>query len=561
MIPIRVMLRQCLKHANEWKLAESSGKELTGRQVLINSFVLRNYFRRAVLSKTEKFVGVMLPASLAGTLTNVALTLDKRVAVNLNFTVSEKIMNACIQKTGITHILTSRRLLSKLNYEKLDAEIVIMEDVVKKISLSDKLFGAALAYMPVWAIEKTLGLTSIKDDDLLTIIFTSGSTGVPKGVMLSHNNLYSDFMGFIDMQNMNTDKSILMGMLPLFHSMGYSYNIWSTLCTNFRTAYHYSPLETGEIARMVKKYKCSVIAGAPTFFRTYIRKIAAEDFATITTPLVGAERMPEEVKNAYEAKFGVRPLEAFGCTECAPVVTGNFLPYGNVPDGLPRVKAGSIGIALPGVTVEIRDVDTNQPVAPNTVGMMWTKGPNVMLGYYNEPEKTAEVLVDGWYKTGDLARMDEQGFVFITGRLSRFSKIGGEMVPHEGIERAISEIIDCKPDDPLCLTVTSVSDEKKGEKIIVLYSDLKGFQPGDIIKEMRNREMPPIWIPSTDAFRQVDSIPILGTGKLDIQGSKRLARDITDPLLSKNQPVEPITASVEQAESPESVSIPAPAKV
>ncbi len=549
MVPVRVMLRTCHQQANNWKIADSSGKECTGRQVLINSFVLRNYFHR-LLDTKEQFVGVMLPASCAGTLTNVALTMDKRVAVNLNFTVSEKIMNSCIHTAGIKRVITSKRLIAKLNYKKLDAEIVFMEDVVKKISLSDKLLGAAYAYMPICVVERLLGLDTIKDDDLLTIIFTSGSTGVPKGVMLTHNNLYSDFMAFINMQNLDDGHvhNILMGMLPLFHSMGYSYNIWSTLCTGFKAAFHYSPLEAGEIARMCKKYQCTVIAGAPTFFRTYIRKIDAEDFATIKYPLVGAERMPTEVKDAFENKFGVRPLEAYGCTECAPVVAGNYLPDGNYCSGKPFCKDGSIGVAMPGMKVEIRDIETRQPLKNNEVGMMWTTGENVMKGYLNEPEKTAEVLVDGWYCTGDLARIDDDGFIFITGRLSRFSKIGGEMVPHEAIEQLVGSIIGCLPDEPICVTASSIPDEKKGEKIIVLYSDLKGFAPEQIIKEMRLREMPPIWIPSADAFVKVDAIPVLGTGKLDIQGSKKLAREITDPLL-QNLPTDNFTA-----ESPESVT-------
>ena len=158
--------------------------------------------------------------------------------------------------------------------------------------------------------------------------------------------------------------------------------------------------------------------------------------------------------------------------------------------------------------------------------MLWVTGPIVMLGYYGEPERTAKVLVDGWYCTGDLARMDEDGFVFITGRQSRFSKIGGEMVPHEGVEKIIGEIIGLKPDDALCVSVSSVEDNRKGEKLIVLYSDLKGHDPMEIIKELRNRDVPPIWIPAADAFYKVDAVPVLGSGKLDIQGAKDLAQKL-----------------------------------
>ena len=181
---------------------------------------------------------------------------------------------------------------------------------------------------------------------------------------------------------------------------------------------------------------------------------------------------------------------------------------------------------VPGVLVEIRDIDTGKVLGANEVGMMWVRGRNVMKGYLNMPEKTKEVLVDGWYCTGDLARMDEDGFVFITGRQSRFSKIGGEMVPHEGVEKVIGEIIGLKPDDPLCVSVSSVEDKRKGEKLIVLYSDLKGHDKMDIIKELLNRDVPPIWIPASDAFKKVDAVPVLGSGKLDIQGAKDLAQKL-----------------------------------
>ena len=214
----------------------------------------------------------------------------------------------------------------------------------------------------------------------------------------------------------------------------------------------------------------------------------------------------------------------------SPVIISNYFPNAHLPEGLPvREKDGSIGVALPEMAAEIRDIETREPLPRNEVGMLWVTGPNVMLGYYGEPERTAKVLVDGWYCTGDLARMDEDGFVFITGRQSRFSKIGGEMVPHEGVEKIIGEIIGLKPDDSLCVSVSSVEDNRKGEKLIVLYSDLKGFDPMDIIKELRNRDVPPIWIPAADAFYKVDAVPVLGSGKLDIQGAKDLAQKLAGP--------------------------------
>ena len=525
MIPVRQFLRICHKQARIMKIADSSGKELTGRQLLLNTCVLRNYLRRRILAPDEQIVGILLPPTVVTTAVNIALTMDKRVVVNLNYTVSTDIMNQCIKTAGIKHILTSRRVLEKLNYQHLDAEIVILEDCVKEISLADKAFGALYCYLPYWLTERILGLTSVSPDDLLTVVFTSGSTGVPKGVMLTHDNIASNIDSFMKLERLKF-PDVFLGILPSFHSFGFICNIWTVASTDIQAVYHYSPLEPKAIGKLCRKYKCTIMVATPTFYRQYIRKCDPEDLATVEVPVTGAERMPLEVLDAYEAKFGHRPLEGFGCTECSPVVAANILPERREHPLEVLRKDGSIGLPVPGCMVEIRDVDTLKPLGANEVGMMWVRGRNVMKGYLNMPEKTAEVLIDGWYCTGDLARMDEDGFIFITGRLSRFSKIGGEMVPHEGIENAISKIIGCDPDEPICVTACAVPDVKKGEKIIILYSDLKGKTPEEIVVAMRSLGQPPIWIPALDAFYKVDQIPILGTGKLDINGAQKMAQDL-----------------------------------
>lgn len=491
----------------------------------MGALVFRHFLKRAVLDPDERFVGVLLPPTVITSIVNGALTLDKRVAVNLNYTVSSEVMNKCIDTAGIRHILTSRKVLDKLNLSNLNAELIILEDVVKKMTIWDKIKGAVEAYLPCWTVDWLLGLNDISPDDLLTVIFTSGSTGVPKGVMLSHDNISANIDMYMNLERIGW-PDIFLGILPTFHAFGYICNIWTMLATEVRGVYHFSPLEPKLIGKLCKKYGCTVMVGTPTFYRMYIRKCDSEDFATMQIPVSGAERLPVEVADAFEKKFGARPLEGYGCTECSPVVAANILERRRVHPMEVLRKDGSIGLPVPGVAVEIRDLDSGEVLGANQVGMMWVRGRNVMQGYMNQPEKTAEVLVDGWYCTGDLAKIDEDGFIFITGRLSRFSKIGGEMVPHEGIENAISEIIGCDPDEPICVTASSIPDEKKGEKIIILYSDLKGKTPEDILAAMREKGLPPIWIPSNDAFRKVEQIPILGTGKLDIQGAKRMAQEI-----------------------------------
>ncbi len=523
MIPVRKFIRICHQQAGILKIADSSGKELTGRKLLIGALVFRHFFHRAIFSNDEKYVGVLLPPNIYTTIVNAALTLDKRVSINLNYTVSNEIMNKSIETAGIKHIITSRKFLDKLNYHDLNAELVVLEeDVGPKISWSDKIKGVIEAYSPCWFVDWLLGLNSISPDDVLTIIFTSGSTGVPKGVMLTHDNIGSNIDSFMNLERIDW-PDILMGIMPTFHAFGFIVNIWVVLTKRVRAVYHYSPLEPKVIGKLTKKYQCTAMIATPTFYRMYIRKCEPDDLKSIEIPVAGGEHMPIEVMDAFEAKFGARPLEGFGATECSPVVCANILERRRVHKDEILRKDGSIGLPVPGVLVEIRDIDTGKVLGANEVGMMWVKGRNVMKGYLNMPEKTAEVIKDGWYCTGDLAKIDEDGFIYITGRLSRFSKIGGEMVPHEGIEKAIGDIIGITPDEPLSVVVSSIPSDKKGEKVIVMYTDLKGKTPEEIVAAMHNNNIPPIWIPSIDAFVQVEKIPILGTGKLDIQGAKNLA--------------------------------------
>ncbi|HTL53504.1 MAG TPA: AMP-binding protein, partial [Planctomycetota bacterium] len=233
----------------------------------------------------------------------------------------------------------------------------------------------------------------------------------------------------------------------------------------------------------------------------------------------GAEKMPERLAAAFEEYFGIRPLEGYGTTECAPTVTVNTTDFRAAGFYQPGSKRGYVGHALPGVAVRIVDPETFQPLPFNTQGMLITKGPNVMKGYLNKPELTAKVLRDGWYITGDIALMDEDGFIKITDRLSRFSKIGGEMVPHGRIEEALQEASGAREQ---VFAVTAIPDEKKGEKIAVLTT-LEESKIPEIVAKLAASGLPPLFIPKTHQFIKVDKLPMLGTGKLDLRGIKAVA--------------------------------------
>ena len=191
--------------------------------------------------------------------------------------------------------------------------------------------------------------------------------------------------------------------------------------------------------------------------------------------------------------------------------------------GLQGVREGTVGRPLPGISAKVIDIDSGKDLGTGRQGMLLIGGPNVMKGYLGRPDLTAEVLRDGWYITGDMAVIDEDGFIHITGRLNRFSKIGGEMVPHVRIEEVINEIVNLD-EETIRLAVTAVPDPKKGERIVVLHTGLP-MPPEEICRRLIKEGMPPIWVPAPDGFRQVEAIPLLGTGKLDLKRVKELARE------------------------------------
>jgi len=275
----------------------------------------------------------------------------------------------------------------------------------------------------------------------------------------------------------------------------------------------------GELGR---KHRATLLIAAPTFLRTYVRRCEPEDFAALELVVTGAEKLPMDLADAFEKKFRVRPVEGYGTTELSPVVAAN-VPAGRTPDGKAAWKEGTVGRPIPGVQVKVVDLETGEDLGPRKSGMLLVKGPNVMKGYLDDPQKTAEVIRDGWYTTGDIAEIDEEGYIRITGRESRFCKIGGEMVPQLAIEEALLKVLALDQEqERASLVVTCVPDPRKGERLVVLHTGLPKA-PEQICRELGATGLPPLWIPAPDSFYRVEEIPILGTGKIDLQRLKKLA--------------------------------------
>jgi len=368
-------------------------------------------------------------------------------------------------------------------------------------------------------------------DQLATVIFSSGSTGDPKGVLLTHFNIMSN-ISQVTQVFMLDGRDKILGILPFFHSFGFMAGLWLPAVQGVGVVFHVNPLDAQTVGALIEKYKVTLLVATPTFLQAYMRRCKPESFGSLQYVLVGAEKLQERVALAFEDQFGIRPLEGYGCTECAPIVAVNGKDF-RAP-GFRQVAArrGKIGHPLPGVSVKIVDIDTGQPVAPGTAGMLLVKGPNVMRGYLGKPEKTAEVLHDGWYTTGDIATMEEDGFLTITDRLSRFSKIGGEMVPHILIEEKLNELADSAEQ---VFAVTAVPDEKKSERIVVIHT-LPGTKLAPLLEKFAQCDLPALWKPKPGQFVHVDAIPVLGTGKMDLRGIKALAAALSIPAESASEP-------------------------
>ena len=511
-----------------WKalqVADSLGQEASGRGMLMKVFALRRVLRREVFSDDEKFVGVLLPPSVGGVAVNVALAIDRRVTANLNYTVSSDVVNHCIKDVGVKHVLSTEKFISKTGLE-VDSEMVMLDSLRDKVTVLDKAIAFIQAYLiPAILLDLILGLNKIQPDDLLTVIFTSGSTGMPKGVLLSNANI-SHNVDAIDRAVRLNSKDTVLGILPFFHSFGYSVTLWAVQTLGPCGVYHFNPLDAKQVGKLSEKHGVTVLLGTPTFLRGYLRRVKPEQFSKLDVAVVGAEKMPADLFAQFEDKFGVRPVEGYGATELSPLVSVNIPPSRSPAKFQPDRVEGSVGRPLPGVSARVVTPDTDDELDSNEDGMLLISGPNVMQGYANREDLTRDTIQNGWYVTGDIAHIDQEGFIHNTGRLSRFSKIGGEMVPHVRVEEELGQAFrEGEDDEQVRLCVTAVPDAKKGERLIVLH--LKTEKDiTEIRKTLSDVGLPNLFIPSQDSFLEIDEIPMLGTGKLDLKGAKQKAAEM-----------------------------------
>lgn len=495
-------------------IADSFGKEMTFGKALIGAQLLRRWLDKH--APNQPMIGLLLPNSVGTALANIAVTLSGRTAVNLNFTAGAASMASAIEQCEIKTVLSSKLFLVKQKIDPMPG-VVYIEELIPKFSGVDKAIAFLQSkFLPAGMLAK--GTT----DDVAAIIFSSGSTGEPKGVELTHWNLISNMESVAQVYPVGP-SDVMLGILPFFHSFGFGYNLWFPLLNRFPVIFHPNPSDAKTIGELSQKYGATFLLSTPTFASTYARKCSKEQFSKIRYVLVGAEKLRPAVAQQFEEKFGIRMHEGYGCTEMAPVVSVNgpdFISDDPAQNNQIGFKGESVGRPLPGVSLRFVDPATLEPVPFGQEGMLLVKGPSRMRGYLKQPDRTAKALVDGYYNTGDMARLDDEGFLFITGRLSRFSKIGGEMVPHLKVEECLQEIMD----EATCLVI-GVPDAQRGERLVVLHTS-KTLTPAAMVEHLNNADLPALWIPKPNQFFAVESIPTLGTGKTDLRKSTDLAVEL-----------------------------------
>lgn len=486
------------------------------------------------ITHLEKRIGFMFPPSTEGFASFLAILSKGKTSVNLNYSASPDTIINCIKKTELKTIFTTRKFFEKLlkkdpHFERLNQEcrLVFVDEILSSKSFFSWVYYQLIAMLlPAFIIEK-LYFRKPQLSDTAAILFSSGSEGVPKGIMLTHKNFISNVLQ-TDMVVRLRSSDVMLSELPMFHSFGLTANILLSLVNGIPTIPCPDPTDIKTMARVCAEFKATILMGTPTFFRAFTvnRWVHPMCLDYMRLVLAGAEKMRPELREAFRIKFGKDVYEAYGCTETTPVVTMNSANI-LLDDFLTMEKCnelGSVGMPIPGTRLQIVDPVTNKKLAIGEEGMALIAGPQVMKGYFNEPEKTKEALIemDGkyWYRTGDKAFVDENGFLTIVDRYSRFAKLGGEMVSLGAVDLRVS---DTKVLDGCEFVSTSIPDDAKGECIVLLYVGEKDSHT--ISMALRKSGIPPLMIPGK-VFK-VNEIPKLGSGKFDFTGIKKMALEVS----------------------------------
>ncbi len=491
---------------------ELSRAKLLGAAVALGRFLRKEF--------SDRRIAIVLPASKGSMVANLAVVLADKVPVDLNFTMGRAANEFCCRRAELGVAITATAFVERLKDFPWPDRVLKLDELMPRLKSRILFWWMMAIFCPTWILLRLLKVPKTGGHSEASLLFTSGSTGDPKGAVLSHRNIVGNVSQFREMLDARKDDAILAS-LPFFHSFGATVTLWYPMMEGVRIVTYPNPLEVAKNAALIQKYKLTLLLATPTFLRGYLRKAEPQQLRSLRLIITGAEKLPLDLAKAFEERFQQRVYEGYGLTETSPVVSTN-LPDPKPKRGelfQPSSRLGSVGKMAPGIAAEIRDPETDQKLSLRDTGMIWFRGVNIFEGYLDDPQRTAAVLRDGWLKTGDVGRFDEDGFLYIEGRLSRFSKIGGEMVPHESVENKIVDILGLAGKDERLIAIMGVQDEAKGEALVLLSAfDADLAQLRD---KLRDAGFPNLWIPKK--ICRVESIPVMASGKLDLRKCQELA--------------------------------------
>jgi acyl-[acyl-carrier-protein]-phospholipid O-acyltransferase/long-chain-fatty-acid--[acyl-carrier-protein] ligase len=524
-------------------------QELSGGKVLAASIVLAKFLKE---NGKGKRVGIILPSGRAGLIANLGTVLAGKIPVNLNFTAGRGALESAMKRAEIETMISALPVKKKAKdvpWAEGD-DMIWLDKTLPGLKKNIVLWRIGLLFIPGGGLlANMLDVPKRGDQEEGTILFTSGSSGEPKGVILTHRNIIGNVEQITEFLDLGSQERILAS-LPIFHSFGFTVTMWWPLLHAQPIVSYPSPLEVGKNAELIEKYRITLMVATPTFFRGYLKRVEPKQLEPLRLVVSGAEKLPADLAEKFEERFGKRILEGYGLTETTPVVSVNMPnppTATNATDEQERYRFGSVGRLLPGIALQIRDAETDEKLSIHDVGMCYFKGPNIFQGYLKDEERSAEVLNDGWFRTGDLARMDEDGFLHIEGRLSRFSKIGGEMVPHLTVESKIEKALGLEGEETQTVAIMGVPDQAKGEALVLLTT--RDVDLNDLRATLRDMGVPNLWIPKR--VKQIDEIPTLASGKLDLKSCQKIALSEGEGAEAAKETPAPASEKKEEPESAE----------
>ncbi len=502
---IESFIKTAKKNFNKIVQEDSTGMSLTFGQTLTAGILLSKHVRNF----EGENIALVFPASVGGALAFIATSLSGKTPVGLNFIAGKDEQEWAMKTCDIKTIFTSRVFIQKAEITE-DPRMVFIEDLKEKTSKLEKM----LTYFSCKMKSSQSLIQKFKKfdapDKIAIILFTSGSESHPKGVPLTNKNIFMSIQAFSTVFQPNPDDKVL-GTLPFFHVFGFVVCLWLPLIMGMGSVFHPNPTDYERLGKIVHKYRVTMLLGTSTLYRGFMKRWKREQVSSVRLAFAGAEKLNESVRNKFNEKLGVTIFEAYGVTESCSCITVNY-PH--------DFCHGSVGRLMPGVQCKIVNTETYEELKPGEEGLIFIKGPNVMSAYYKAPELTSQAFHDGFYITGDIGKFENE-FLYITDRLKRFAKIGGEMIPLTPIEDKLSQVLDQHTEnEKRSCAVMNIPHVQKGEQLVAFVVDAN---PDKILLNRGLDKAGLTKLSQPDHYMSIDAIPMLPSGKVDYKSIKKAA--------------------------------------